>query len=737
MVNFGLMHFFQGDKAYSLKSLVRRLFQLICLRLKKGFATEMSCELGWDLGLEFGYQAKGGCNSAGLPTYPNQIRPKRRFNENHFRRNWEWLFFSLIFLSSLKGQQVFGQAVADTSLQASSNSSRVGIFTFAFRNQLAGYVGPFQEGKHHLWVMAANDHVINTALSGNQLVTADALFGARHRWDVLPWLSIYSGGQVFDFAANKTRLLSAGSGLETRHRLGKQGFSVGAGLEVVSDKRLDITNVGPSYELRGVWQSFHDSTLLLMARGRISETDISPRRNRQYLGMLRVEKRFNQNAEIGLQAGLNGRRVEDYLVTGNSFNIQSIGSDTVDVRLNLRYNLLQNLYFRSNNQYLRPDRDFRYLRFEGNDLRQSTAYTQNEFRLRQELEWVLDKLLVSGRIEYNVRDRIYRVENNLNLSPIELNRALELERVKDITEASTAYFTQLRWMPNRRHVVQLNTTAQLLRVDTRSDQNNQDRDELLYLGEFSHQFFWLKNFRTDLKFAGTYRHFVYITPTQSIENFKERILRLEPGFRWQTGRFSWLGSYSLFVTYHVRDFEEEQGKNRSNRIFLTSHQLRYGFKNNYAVQADILRRENRLGRLNWERFAESPIDTVVIWDVALRAEKSFLRKWGSMKGQLGYRVFRQGRSQTQGISVDGVLKTAFIENVVLQHGPVAFFSTELGDRFSLQADFWIQNSILFNIYRIGEEPFIGPSTTIEELERRQENFLPNFTVSFVYRPFVR
>jgi hypothetical protein len=146
-----------------------------------------------------------------------------------------------------------------------------------------------------------------------------------------------------------------------------------------------------------------------------------------------------------------------------------------------------------------------------------------------------------------------------------------------------------------------------------------------------------------------------------------------------------------------------------------------------------MRRENRLGQLNWERFSESPIDTVVIWDVAGKVSRSFggegRTQWRAFGG---YRMFRQSRTSVTGLNDGGGAFLTFVNNIVLQHGPTLALTAENNSGLTLNAECWLQYTSIYNDYRVSESPYTGASQSRIELDMVQRNFFPNFTVNLIW-----
>lgn len=625
----------------------------------------------------------------------------------------------------------------DTLISASSETTRLGISTFAFRNfVMASLGGPVQQVRATLW----QDFVYNNALRQQPFVTKDIIALQHYRRQVWPGIWARQQARLYDYGATGTRLAELMAGLEVQKELQLHSVAGGGVAGLVSDRRGPIENSGLGTE---GWVLYNyklpDTTGNVGLQAAGGYGDIHPRQRQYYQLAGFGTKQFGEDALIEARAGVQARKVEDYL----SGSVQSIVSDTTFAQLNLYYNIYKWLSLRSGNLYQTPGRNFAYRPYSEPTLRQNVYYNQTEMALRQELLLELPGLVGSVRYEYKLRERSYGIDNNLNLARQQLTRALEQEKAKDIREATTAWYTQLRYMPSRRHEWALATIAQLLRVDTYSSLNQQDRDEVLYNAELGYKYYMSRLLRLDMKTSASFRQLVYITSQQSIENFKERILRLEPGFRWQPGKLIWAGYYSLFVTYNVRDFPTEQDKNRSNRIFLTTHNLQYSATRRDRLSLDFTRRENRLGRLDWEAFRESPIDTVVLYDVTIKNMHNFSRpgQRAEVLLGLGYRYLRQNRNNVAGVQVPGLgNKQIYLSNILLQHGPQASLLVNGPGSLRISAEIWLQFARVFNQYRQSELPYIGASQSAEELDRKQRNLYPYFTVNIsygLYRPRMR
>jgi len=429
----------------------------------------------------------------------------------------------------------------------------------------------------------------------------------------------------------------------------------------------------------------------------------------------------------------------------------------------------------SNNTLRLPSRFFNYRAsplIDNSSIKQNIFYNQNNIELSQKIIYTGTSrgpvgkkgsnrvnfsrgsgngLNSSLELIYKQRNRIYGLENNLELDTIKFQEAVEKEKIKDIIETTTTWKYSLDYHFNNKHMISLNTISQLFRVDTESEKNDQDRDELLYTGAIAYKTQWNKRFRTYLVVSGSFKHMVFIKPGQSVENFQERILRYEPGFKWTTGKFSWNGNYSLWVTYQVRNFASQQDKNRSNRIFLMTHLMNYNLTNSTSFKLEFLRRENRIGWLNWEAFTESPIDTTIIYDMSLSIKKVLFpaNKNNTCAVELGYRYFDQNKRNLAGLNTNDTLIPSgklliYLHHITLQHGPEVKFYFNDKKNLNVEFNLWLQFSRTFFDYKITDQPYEvqGQPYNQQDLEDNNKewfldflpyhNIYPYFTVKINY-----
>lgn len=641
------------------------------------------------------------------------------------------LFFCLIFSMALHGQPQ-----AD-SLTIKNESQRLGINTFSF-GTVADDRYVFHQN-HQLKINLGQYAIYNRALSTRRFITQNLWSGVFHRWQFSRRWSLDNEAWQYSYLANETRQAQAMSRirfLASQNQFSSLFFRLGLG--VMNDKRLQFNNMGPMAEAGLDWnQQSKDTLLLFKAQAEAMIANISPRVNQKLLGQMQVSRIFPEAGLLGAECGYQHRKVEDFL----GADIQSILSDSLFARVKMKYSPARGLIFSSENEYTIPNRSFLYRNVESGKETRNVFYKQHEWQSMNRLQYQNDRIKAGFTLELRQRTRDYGIKKRFSPSDpdyfIQQNlyeQRLKEEQIKDIQEQFITYSTDWRWKMNSRHLIRGATVAQLLRVDTRSELNTQDRDEILYSTELAHEWQWRPSFTLINKFSGSWRHLIFIEASQSSENFIDRILRWEPGFRLRLPRFTWSGTSGIWATYQVRDFESVADRNRSNRVLIFNQQAEYRLDHRWKLMLDFLRRENRLSLFNWERFSESPIDTVVIYDVSFRPQFQWNTSVNEWAFQLGYRIFWQVRKNRASLLDPAVgSRLIYLQNYIIQQGPQVKLVWNKTHRLRLQAEFWFQWSSQFFRYQKTDEIYLGTNYTFENLAFKDNRLLPYFQFSASWR----
>ena len=509
---------------------------------------------------------------------------------------------------------------------------------------------------------------------------------------------------------------------------------------LATDTRNGHQDSGFAYGLDAAMLFFANGPAVAPVAARVLATraQLGPRTVQRLIAEAGGEQVFLPNAALSVagRIGYRQNRAEDYLLG----SVQRIQSDTLAVQAGGSYRLNPFATLRSDNSLLLPTRAFRYRRLaEATDTLQDVGYRQREIETRQELRMAGTKLQSSISFVYRERRRSYYLDNSCNLTTNRLATALAREQVKDIIEQTTRWQGDLTWLLTPRHSIAVLATAQLLRVDAPSKDNQQTRDEAQHLLRMIWNGRWAGAFRTTLGIAGEYRQTVFIRAAQSAENYTDHLLHWEPGFTWAPGRFSIRSQYHLWVSYQVRDKESEQARNRASRVLEQTQSISYQLRPNLFLLADYARRENRIGQLNWTTFRESPLDTSITHDFSASARRSWAGPRGTASLRLGYRLLEQrnyGRALLQ--PEDAITShLIFLHSITRQQGPEIAIERHAVAGLTLSTSLWLQWLHTYYTYTSGKGAPTASSYTTAEVARTTRRLLPYFEVSIAWQPTKR
>jgi hypothetical protein len=637
-------------------------------------------------------------------------------------------------------------AGADTSLLLVTRARRVGVSTFV---QTSGARGYLQLGsRQQLRYRVGTDMIYDSRGTppfvredyGADLAHVFTLDAAQH-WQLGQQLH-YDQSRA---NATRTGLWLGRVGYQRRLRpgsttdtLSQMRMTALGGL--ATDTRNGRSDAGFAYGF--------DAAAILFANGptaaplavRVLGTraHLGPRIMQRLVAEAVGEQAFLEGAPLTVQGRLGYRtnRAEDYLLG----SVQRIQSDTVAAQAGASYRINEYATLRSDNSVLLPNRAFRYRRLsERADTLQDVGYRQRELDTRQELRITQAKLQSSLSFSYRERTRAYYLDNSRFLTPVRLATALAREQVKDITEQTTLWQGSLTWLPTARHALALLGTAQLLRVDAPSKDNQQTRDEAQHLARLTWTGRWAGAFRTTLGVAGEYRQTIFIRAGQSAENYVDHLLHWEPGFTWAPGKWSIRSNYHLWVSYQVRDLTTEQARNRASRVLEQTQSITYQMRPRLLLLADYVRRENRVGQLNWTQFRESPLDTSVTHDLSVAGRQSWVGRRGSTSLRLGYRLLEQRNYGRAALQLDNPTGPAnsliYLRNITRQQGPEVALERHSGSgSFNLTASLWLQWMRTYSTYALGKGTYAGGSSyTALDLDRETRRLLPYFELAAEWR----
>jgi hypothetical protein len=152
-------------------------------------------------------------------------------------------------------------------------------------------------------------------------------------------------------------------------------------------------------------------------------------------------------------------------------------------------------------------------------------------------------------------------------------------------------------------------SASLLRYDTPSTSNNDDRDEQTIIASL----FWKRPIDEHLTISllgGLQQtHFVFLKAERSSLSNRNSSIRFAPGLQWRSRTLEFNPQFEVLANYTIYDFELPGTAVRSFsfRQFSYRDSIRYVFRKDWTIEGNLFIRRFDRGIMSWSEFSETPI----------------------------------------------------------------------------------------------------------------------------------
>jgi hypothetical protein len=455
------------------------------------------------------------------------------------------------------------------------------------------------------------------------------------------------------------------------------------------DNQVGIRDRGPSINLAGVVQGINLEGYQLTGAGQFRRDLLDPRILETDFARTSVQRSFSGRTRDSLELGLIRTRREFYTLADSTIEsrIDNFLTFTNLLEYELGPTILSSFYVaiagRGLDKNLRtfgtlapaqPQFDTRIDEFH------LDAYVQAAYRSDDGATAASIRLFHSERDETHVTKPIVGASNNIQLLFAERSRQ---EQSKDNLAKRTALSGVVELPLSLSDRIAAAAWVSILRYDTPSDLNVEDRDELLITASIGTTHRISRYVDLALGLDGTLSHLVYLLSARSANNNINRVLRLAP--RVTCRPFSSVTTHNAFevlANYTVYDFENELARIRS-----------YSYRQFGWLDSTVVMLTDRIGldffvylklyergQLKWSEFSE-------------RTESSFTDKTYSVQVHVtpdprtmfavGLRYFSQARYAygTTGKTLDSFLSSI---------GPTCVIQHEFGTQSAVNFRGWYE-----------------------------------------------
>lgn len=450
-------------------------------------------------------------------------------------------------------------------------------------------------------------------------------------------------------------------------------------------------------------------------------------RQQQNLSFLSVwAKSYGQIGQFAVQLKSGRNEIDDY----RSQHVERILSDTLRPSFTFRYQLLPRWTWDSQNEFSLSRRFFRYEPLvPGKSEFSDFSFVQETFSARQRISHTYKRFNLSLSYDYEYLNRAYDLANTRELPSSEYARLLVREQLKDFRRNLSRFEAKLDYQIRPRHGLNLSLFNSYIRYDTPAEQNFDDHDELSYGGNGLWRAAWNKKFSTQYALLGGVRRYAFIFGERSQENYTQYSLRMEFNFQWELLKnLSLRGEQYIYSSYNIKDFEDINQTNRSTRNLESGLEVLYRIHKNWDSKWKIYRRETQVSYIDWDRFAETTLDTNYIYILEYLNTIQLKGPWKNTLLQLeaGYKhLTLTRRFNTAMTNIENILVPINLRTRSFQTGPQTALRLVSKGGNSLFAAVWWQIQIQNAQFKqLPAFSILSSNFTEENLRKSIQNFRP-------------
>ncbi len=379
------------------------------------------------------------------------------------------------------------------------------------------------------------------------------------------------------------------------------------------DNQGTIRDRGLSYALEGELRDVDLDGYRLLGSGQYQEDRLDPRSLANHSGRVGIQKTFVGQTRDSLEFGFNRLKREFYTLADSSVEsrIDNVLSFTNLLDYEIGGGLLASVFVTVSSRGL--DKDLRDL-FARVPQQGGVNTRIEEFRLDTyfQTQYRSPDGETAGqvRVGYTERNEAHSAKPSADMTPAQtvlFSERDRQEKTKDNLARRTSLSGLLTLPLSLSDHLTVSGGAGILRYDTPSSLNVEDRDELLVVMSLATRHRVSPALELGLTLDGTIGHTVYLLKERSANNNINRVLRLGP--RTLVRPASFLTSANMFevlANYTVYDFEQQVAEARS-----------FSYRQFAWIDSTVLRLTERVGvhffsyiklyergQLNWREFTE-------------------------------------------------------------------------------------------------------------------------------------
>lgn len=388
------------------------------------------------------------------------------------------------------------------------------------------------------------------------------------------------------------------------------------------DNQIGTKDKGPSYHLNIIADGLDISGYRTTLNGTAQYDKLTPRTLETYSNILSIERNFFEKTQNLFQVQYSRTRRDFYIAADTTLKRHFAISNNINTRMEevltfsnaLDYKAARMLVFRFEGKILMRDIE-RNLRYRA--VSQSTAAmfntNINELRIdgAAEAQYSTRKLSTAVQFLYQERDEKHGIQREEHFSLFLIDSASRMEERKNNYSKRSLLGVNLGLALTNSDSIVFSGTSSLLRYDTPSLLNDDDRDELFYILSLTTLHRFSRYLRGQFTAEANLMHLVYLNASRSANNTWNRIFRLSPRMEYSPSNgISTVNTFEVLANYTVYDFEFPGAQTQSH-VF-----RQFGFIDSTTIELtnrigfewySYIRLYER-GELYWKEFTEKPLN---------------------------------------------------------------------------------------------------------------------------------
>lgn len=300
----------------------------------------------------------------------------------------------------------------------------------------------------------------------------------------------------------------------------------------------------------------------------------------------------------------------------------------------------------------------------------NSKINENNLYIAAETEYLTTSLSSRFKIFFAERSETHSPKDLAGYTPSQVRELERIESNKNNSSKRTSFANETIYRFSNTNSFKFSGSSSILRYDTDSRENFDDRDELYLIGSLSHTYNNLTNFEFTTIFDATLSSLGYLFKERSSNNYKNRIFKITANSVYSPIENLVINSsFQVLANYTVYDFEDivSQVQSFSYRQMNLRDSIYYYITDRLSLKLYSELKLSEQGEFNDSAFTVKPLAYFDDRNVLGKISYMF---FGFAELSLGYKYFQQKR-------FDYISGEKNLKSTIRNYGPVAWLNLYL------------------------------------------------------------